>query len=128
MKGKNVWIVQVGSREEFGDLQSFKDRVSSARIHLENSGDLEVQVRHPPGGRVERAADAGLRRRRAVRPEWEPVPDRPLSDVSNPFLRGGRVIEREYVIEYRGKSLLHDFSRFDQTMRQEQPSPVPDGT
>ncbi len=43
----------------------------------------------------------------------------------NPFLCGGRVEwdQREYVIEYLGKSLFHDFSKYDQPIRLEHPKP-----
>jgi len=122
VEGKNVWIVQVGSREEFGDFQSFKDRVSSARIHLDDAGDMECSYDIPrANGSSERLTLAygdggrfglnGSMFQTDLYPRFE-----------NPFLRGGRVEwgQREYVIEYRGKSLLHDFNSFDQPVRQEQ--------
>jgi hypothetical protein len=122
VKGKNVWIVQVGSREEFGDFQSFKDRVSSARIHMDDSGDMECSYDIPrPGGSSERLTLAyGDGGRFGL--NGSPL----LTDMfprfeNDKFLRGGRVEwgQREYVIEYNGKTLLHDFSDFSQPVRQE---------
>jgi len=123
-KGKNIWIVQVGSREEFGDFQNFKDRVSTARIHLDDSGDMECSYDIPrAGGSSERLTMAyGDGGRFGL--NGGPFQTDLYPRFENPFLRGGRVEwgQREYVIEYRGKSLLHDFSDFDHTTRQEQPS------
>jgi hypothetical protein len=124
VEGKNVWIVQVGSREEFGDFQSFKDRVSSARIHLDDSGDLECTYDIPRGdGSSERLTLAyGDGGRFGL--NGSPFQTDFYPRFENPFVRGGRVEwgQREYVIEYRGKSLLHDFSNFDQPARLEQAS------
>jgi hypothetical protein len=121
VEGKNVWIVQVGSREEFGDFQSFKNRVSSARVHLDDSGDLECTYDIPRGdGSSER-----LRLAYGDGGEFELNGSLFQTDLfprfENPFLRSGRVEwgQREYVIEYRGKSLLHDFSDFFRPLRSE---------
>ncbi len=121
VEGKNIWIMQVGSREEFGDFQNFKDRVSSARIHLDDSGDMECSYDIPrAGGGSERltlaygdggrfSLDGG-----SLQTDFYPR-------FENPFVRGGRVEwgQREYVIEYKGKSLLHDFSDFSKPLRPE---------
>jgi len=121
VEGKNVWIVQVGSREDFRDFQGFKDRVSSARIHLDDSGDLECTYDIPRGdGSSERLrlayGDGGQ-----FELNGSPFQTDLYPRFENPFLRSGRVEwgQREYVIEYRGKSLLHDFSDFEQPVRQE---------
>jgi hypothetical protein len=128
VEGKNVWIVQVGSREEFGDFQNFKDRVSSARIHLDDAGDMECSYDIPrAGGGSERLTLAyGDGGRFGL--NGSPFQTDLYPRFENPFLRGGRVEwgQREYVIEYRGKSLLHDFSNFDQPARQEQASSTTD--
>jgi len=39
VNGKNIWIVQVGSRTEFGSFETFMDRVSSARVHVDDTGE-----------------------------------------------------------------------------------------
>ena len=126
---KNVWIIQVGNQQEFGDFQNFKQRVSSARVHLDDAGDLECSYDIPlPDGSSERLTLAyGDGGRFSL--NGSPFQTDLYPRFENPFLRGGRVEwgQREYVIEYRGKSLLHDFSKFDdQVVRIEQPEPVED--
>lgn len=121
VEGKNVWIVQVGSREEFGDFQNFKDRVSSARIHLDDSGDMECSYDIPrAGGGSERLTLAyGDGGRFSLNGDTFQTDLYPRFE--NPFIRGGKVEwgQREYVIEYNGKSLLHDFSDFSHPLRPE---------
>lgn len=129
VEGKNVWIIQVGSQEEFGDFHNFKDRVSSARVHLDDAGDLECSYDIPsPGGSSERLTLAyGDGGRFSL--NGSPFQTDLYPRFENPFIRGGKVEwgQREYVIEYRGKSLLHDFSKFDdQVIRVEQPAPAED--
>jgi len=119
--GKNVWIVQVGSRAEFGDFHNFKERVSSARVHLDDSGDLECSYDIPLGdGGSERLTLAyGDGGRFGL--DGQPFVTDLYPRFENPFIRGGRVEwgQREYVIEYNGKSLLHDFSDYGQPVREE---------
>ena len=128
VKGKNVWIVQVGSSDEFADFQNFKDQVSQARVHLDDEGDMECSYDSPHGdGSSDRLTLAygdggkfGL--------NGGPLQTDLYPRFENPFLRGGRVEwgQREFVIEYRGKSLLLDFSDFDNPARVEQPKPQDD--
>ena len=119
--GKNIWIVQVGSRIEFGDFHNFKERVSSARVHLDDSGDLECSYDIPLGnGGSERLTLAyGDGGRFGLNGQLFGTDLYPRFE--NPFIRGGRVEwgQREYVIEYNGKSLLHDFSDYSQPARGE---------
>ena len=119
--GKNVWIVQVGGRAEFGDFDNFKERVSSARVHLDDSGDLECSYDIPLGnGGSERLTLAyGDGGRFGL--NGQPFGTDLYPRFENPFIRGGRVEwgQREYVIEYGGKSLLHDFSDYSQPVREE---------
>jgi hypothetical protein len=128
VKGKNVWIIQVGSSDEFTDFQDFKDRVSKARIHLDDAGDMECSYDIPQaGGSSERLTlaygDGGKFNLNGSAFQTDLYPR-----FENPFLRGGRVEwgQREYVIEYRGKSLLHDFNDFENPVRVEQPKPEDD--
>ena len=123
VKGKNVWIIQVGSGDEFTDFQDFKDRVSKARIHLSDVGDMECSYDIPlAGGSSERLTldygDGGKFSLNGGAFQTDLYPR-----FENRFLRGGRVEwgQREYVIEYRGKSLLHDFNDFENPIRLEQP-------
>lgn len=121
VEGKNVWILQVGSKAEFGDFDNFMDRVSSARIHLDDSGDMECSYDIPKAdGSSDRLSlaygDGGRFQLNGNHFATDLYPR-----FENPFIRGGRVEwgQREYVIEYNGKSLLHDFSDYSQPVREE---------
>ncbi|MFI6995975.1 hypothetical protein [Nocardia sp. NPDC050175] len=122
--GKNIWIIQVGSKAEFGDFEQFKQRVSSARVHLDDTGDMECtyHMPMPEGGSqalVLKYGDGG---------EFHygnaPLPTDLYPRFENPFVRGGRVEwgQRSYVLEYRGKSLLHNVHDFRKPIRTEEVS------
>lgn len=127
VNGKNVWIVQVGSRSEFGSFEAFMDRVSSARVHLDDVGDLECtyDVPRPDGG------SDRLRLANGDGGEFE-LNGKPLGTdlfprFENPFVRGGLVEwgQRAYCLEWNGRSLLHDFGDFRRPVRMEQPEAGP---
>lgn len=121
VNGKNIWIVQVGSKDEFGSYETFKDRLSSAKVTIDDNGDMECTYHMPlPGGGSDAVSmkyeDGGEFR----------VNDQPFEidlypRFENPFLRSGRAEwgQRQYVIEYRGKQLLHDLSDFSNPKRSE---------
>ncbi|PXX58758.1 hypothetical protein DFR70_11393 [Nocardia tenerifensis] len=122
--GKNIWIVQVGNKAEFGDFERFKQRVSSARVHLDDTGDMECtyHMPTPDGGSqalVLKYGDGG---------EFHygnaPLPTDLYPRFENPFVRGGRVEwgQRSYVLEYRGKRLLHNLHDFRKPVRTEEVS------
>jgi hypothetical protein len=127
VNGKNVWIVQVGSKSEFGGFEAFMDRVSSARVHVDDSGDLECTYDVPrPGGGSDR-----LRLANGDGGEFE-LNGRPLGTdlfprFENPFVRGGLVEwgQRAYCLEWNGRTLLHDFGDFRNPVRREQPEQGP---
>ena len=51
VEGKNIWIMQVGSKAEFGSYEAFKERVSGAKVTIDDSGDMECTYHMPlPGG------------------------------------------------------------------------------
>ena len=112
VNGKNIWIVQVGSRTEFGSFETFMDRVSSARVHVDDTGDLECTYDVPrPGGGSDR-----LRLTNGDDAEFE-LNGQPLATdlfprFENPFVRSGVVEwgQRTYCLEWNGHTLLHDFS------------------
>ncbi|MDX3733373.1 hypothetical protein [Streptomyces caniscabiei] len=125
--GKNVWIVQVGSRSEFGSFEAFMDRVASARIHLDDAGDLECTYDAPrPGGGWDR-----LRLASGGGGEFElnggPLQTDLFPRFENPFVRGGLVEwgQRAYCLEWNQRSLLHDFTDFRRPVRAEQPVAAP---
>ena len=123
VNGKNIWIVQVGSRSEFGSFDAFMDRVSAARVRVDDTGDLECTYDIPlPGGGSSR-----LRLTNGDEPEFE-VNGKPLATdlfprFENPFVRGGLVEwqQRSYCLEWNGQSLLHDFSDSRHPVRVERP-------
>jgi hypothetical protein len=127
VNGKNVWIVQVGSRSEFGSFEAFMDRVSSARVHLDDDGDLECtyDVPRPEGG-----ADR-LRVTNGDDPEFElngkPLETDHFPRFENPFVRSGRVEwgQPAYCLEWKGRSLLHDLRDYRRPVRVEDPRVLP---
>jgi hypothetical protein len=127
VNGKNIWIVQVGSRSEFGSFEAFMDRVSSARVHADDTGDLECTYDVPvPGGGSDR-----LRLTNGDSPEFE-LNGKPLATdlfprFENPFVRSGRVEwgQRTYCLDWNGASLLHDFSDAHHPVRVEAPPVEP---
>ena len=121
--GKNVWIIQVGSRAEFGDYDTFKQRVSRARIHMDDAGDLECSYDIPKAdGSSDRLTlaygDGGEFQLNGAGFQTDLYPR-----FENCFVRGRRVEwgQREYVLEWNGKSLLHDFSDFFNPVRTDSP-------
>jgi hypothetical protein len=127
VNGKNIWIVQVGSRTEFGSFETFMDRVSSARVHVDDTGDLECTYDVPrPGGGSDR-----LRLTNGDDAEFE-LNGQPLvidlfPRFENPFVRSGMVEwgQRTYCLEWNGQTLLHDFSDSRHPVRQEAPVEKP---
>jgi hypothetical protein len=121
VEGKNIWIVQIGSKAEFGSYEAFKDRVSRAKVTIDDNGDMECTYHMPlPGGGSESITvdyeDGG-----SFSVNGAPFQTDHYPRFENPFLRSGRAEwgQRDYVIEYRGKALLHDFSDFANPRRTE---------
>jgi hypothetical protein len=126
--GKNVWILQVGSKAEFGSFEAFMNRVSAARIHLDDTGDMECTYDVPlPGGSSDRLrlayGDGGNFSLNAGGFATDLYPR-----FENPFVRGGVVEwgQREYCLEWNGKTLLHDYSDGSKPVRIEAPQDTPD--
>jgi hypothetical protein len=123
VEAKNVWIVQVGSKAEFGGFEQFMDRVSSARVHLDDSGDLECtyDIPRPDGGSDRLHLAYGDGGQFGINNSTLQVDNYPRFE--NPFIRGGRVEwgQRQYLIEWNGQSLQHDFTDFARPTRLEAP-------
>jgi hypothetical protein len=120
--GKNVWIIHVGNKDEYGSFEMFKDRLRRAPIELDDVGDMECEYHMPmPGGGTDRVSLEYKGDRKvnghSVQTDFYPR-------FQNPFVRGGLVEwgQREYVIEYEGKSLVHDFSSLADAKRSENAS------
>lgn len=127
VNGKNIWIVQVGSKTEFGSFESFIDRVSSARVHVDDTGDLECTYDIPrPGGGSDR-----LRITNGDDAEFElngnPLATDLFPRFENPFVRSGLVEwgQRSYCLEWNGHTLMHDFSNNQHPIRHEKPQQKP---
>ena len=103
------------------------DRVSSARVHVDDTGDLECTYDVPrPGGGSDR-----LRLTNGDDAEFE-LNGQPLATdlfprFENPFVRSGVVEwgQRTYCLEWNGQTLLHDFSDGRHPVRQEAPVEKP---
>ena len=50
VNGKNIWIVQVGSKDESGSYEAFKDRLSRAKVTIDDNGDMECTYHMPLPG------------------------------------------------------------------------------
>jgi hypothetical protein len=127
VNGDNIWIVQIGSKTEFGSFETFMNRVSSARVHVDDAGDLECtyDVPRPEGGfdrlRLTNGDDAEFELNgRALATDLFPR-------FENPFVRSGIVEwgQRTYCLEWNGQTLLHDFSDGRHPVRQEAPVEKP---
>jgi hypothetical protein len=105
--GKNIWIIQVGNKKEYGSFDNFKDRVSKAKIELDDVGTMECtyHIPKPDGGSQALSLEYGG----ACKLDGNSFQTDHYPRFENPFVRGGRVEwgQRSYVIEYHGKSLLH---------------------
>ena len=130
VSGKNVWILQVGSKDEFGSFENFMDRVSAARVHLDDTGDMECTYDIPkPDGSSDRLSlaygDGGTFGLNGGGFDTDLYPR-----FETPFVRSGRVEwgQREYCIEWNGATLLHDFSDSNNPVRVEAPDALPNET
>jgi hypothetical protein len=119
---KNVWIVQVGSAAEFASYENFKDRVSCARIHLDDTGDMECSYDIPRAGNTSQRLSISYEDGGRFGLDGHGFQTDHYPRFENPYVRSGRVEwgQREYVIEYRGKQLLHDYSDFMNPIRTEE--------
>ena len=125
---KNIWIIQVGSNQDFSSFDNFKDRVSKAKIKIDDNGDMECTYHVPDGAGNSRTltldySDGGKFKLNGNGYKTDFYPR-----FENPFIRRGLAEwgQREWVIEYRGQSLLHDFKDWNNVVRQEQVSPGED--
>lgn len=126
--GKNIWIMQVGSNLDFGSFENFKERVSSARVLVDDTGDMECSYDIPQKDGSSRRLSLKYKDDGAFSLDGQPFETDLYPRFENPFVRGGRVEwgQREYVIEFGGNSLLHDFSDMEHPRRIENILPSPD--
>jgi hypothetical protein len=108
--GKNIWIMQVGNKKEYGSFENFKNRVSQAKIEMDDAGTIECAYHIPkPDGRSEKLF---LKYGEKCKINDKPFDVDFYPRFENPYIRGGRVEwgQRDYVIEHRGKCLYHQFN------------------
>jgi len=118
-QGKNIWILQVGNKKEYGSFENFKEKVSSARVVIDDSSDMECAYHIPqPDGSTQVLS---VKYKDEIKLDGNDFQADFYPRFENKFVRGNRVEwgQREYVIEYRNEKLLHDFSNMNVTIRSE---------
>ncbi|MEP7232916.1 MAG: hypothetical protein ABI691_21835 [Ginsengibacter sp.] len=126
----NVFIIQIGSKDEYGELSEFIDKVMNARIHINgihflSTMDTEVsydiprtnkQVREwgPGSDRIELHFDDD---EDETRLGGQPFDDYHFPRFENIYIKGGRVLWQQYryTIEHKEFSLSHDFTPLTDT-------------
>ncbi|MEV6276721.1 hypothetical protein [Nocardia sp. NPDC051832] len=118
VEAKNIWIMQVGTKADYGDYETFKQRVSSARVYLDDNQDMEVNYHMPVPGGGSQVLALKYEEREAFF-QNKPLPMDLYPRFENPFVRGGTVEwgQRGYVIEYNGKLLRHDYFDYRHPVR-----------
>jgi len=127
VEGDNIWIIQVGNKTEYGDFQQFKDRVRTAKVTIDDVGDLECTY-HMPTPLTEGGGSQALTLKYGDNGEFTldgaPVQTDLYPRFESPYIRGVNAFplnnrvewgQRAYTIEYNGKTLTHDFVDFDFT-------------
>ena len=124
---KNIWIIQMGSKNEFSSFENFVERVSRARIEIDDVGDMSCTYHIPKPNNSSQALSLKYGDGGKFTLDGAPFQDDFYPRFENPFIRGGRVEwgQREYVIEHNGKSLMHDFSNLEHPERHEEDKPSP---
>jgi hypothetical protein len=117
----NIWIMHVGSSADFGSFDNFKEQLSKAKVEIDDAGDFECTYHMPDGkGHTD-----------TLKLDYDDGGNFTLNNqgyhmdlyprFENPFIRRGMAAwgQLEWVIEYNGKSLLHNFSNWNDLVRQE---------
>ncbi|HSI78776.1 MAG TPA: hypothetical protein VK957_22980, partial [Lunatimonas sp.] len=122
--GKNIWIMQVGNKKEYGSFENFKNRVSQAKIELDDVGTIECAYHIPkPNGRSEKLF---LKYGAECKINDKPFDVDFYPRFENPYIRGGRVEwgQRDYIIEHQGKCLYHQFNDLKTVFRSEKSAEI----
>lgn len=107
---RNIFILQVGSKDQFGSYINFKRQVLSARIHVNGlhwgPADFQCSYDIPGGERLELHYDENQ-----VRYAGRRFSDDNFPRFENPFIKCGRVLwgQYYYTLQHKGHSLTHDF-------------------
>jgi glycerophosphoryl diester phosphodiesterase len=99
----NVFIYQVGSVDQFGSYDSFVDRVTRARIYIQNLDECSYDI--PNGKLLELHYDNGARY------DGRAFSDDRFPRFQNPYVSSGfvRWTQYHYTIAHNGATLTHDF-------------------
>ena len=102
----NIWIVQVGSSDEFGSFQTFKDEVAAARIHID-FGDMQCSYDIPRRQRLELHTDIDddeVRERGRFRYHGQRIATDLFPRFNSPFVRAGRVEwgQTNFALQWKG--------------------------
>jgi hypothetical protein len=120
---RNIFIIQIGNKDEYGSYWNFKCKVLAARIHVnglnwgpsdfECSYDIprtlaQEQLLGPGSARLELHYDLDEDN---VRIDGQPFADNSFPRFENPYIKGGRALwgQFHYTIEHGGHTLTHDF-------------------
>jgi len=127
VEGKNIWIIQVGNKDEFGSFDNFKDRVSKAKVTIDDAGDMDCSYNIPKKDGSSQTLSLKYGDEGEFSLDGKPFQTDLYPRFENPFVRGGCVEwgQREYVIEYNGKHLMHDFSDMEHPVRSENETRTP---
>lgn len=111
---RNVFILQVGSRDEFGSYIAFKRRVLSARIHINglhwSPADFQCSYDIPGGSRLELHIDENK-----VRYGGLDFADCGFPRIADAYAQIAWQQSR-YAIQHRGHSLVHDVANAERRM------------
>lgn len=106
---RNVFILQVGSKDEFGSYINFKRRVLSARIHINGlhwaPADFQCSYDVPGGKRLELHYDEDK-----VRYAGFELTDDEFPRCDNPYAQVAWQ-QNKYVIQHAGHSLTHNIAK-----------------
>lgn len=106
---RNVFLLQVGSKNEFGSYINFKRKVLSARIHINGlhwaPADFQCSYDVPGGKRLELHYDEDK-----VRYAGFEFSDDEFPRYDNHYAQVAWQQNR-YVIQHKGKSLIHDIQQ-----------------
>lgn len=128
--GKNIWIIQLGTKDEFGSYEAFKNRVSEATVKIDDRGDMACTYFMPlPTVQDNPVSPIFGRPAKELTLDFEDGGSFKVNGAAaktdlyprfeNAYVRSGRVEwgQRAYMIEHEGKQLIHDFANFSNPLR-----------
>jgi hypothetical protein len=117
----NIWIIQVGSSDEFGSYQTFRDEVARARIHV-NLGDMQCSYDIPRRQRLELHTDISddeAREKGRFRYLGERLQTDLYPRYNSPYVRTGRVEwgQPNFAIDWKGYNAWYLFDQPTEPVR-----------